>query len=83
MVCTNGAIVLEDLPRHNVRAILSGHLHHLEQIAVNGIPIINSGAVCGSYWAGPSFGTPEGFGVVDLGADGSVAFDYRDYGWKA
>jgi hypothetical protein len=29
------------------------------------------------------FGCPEGYGVVDLGADGSVKFDYRTYGWKA
>jgi hypothetical protein len=28
-------------------------------------------------------GCPEGFGVVDVGADGAVKFDYRTYGWKA
>ncbi len=38
---------------------------------------------CGSYWTGPMMGCPEGFGVADLGADGSFVFDYRDYGWKA
>jgi hypothetical protein len=26
---------------------------------------------------------PEGFGIVDLGADGSFQFDYRPYGWVA
>ena len=50
---------------------------------MNGIQFINSGAVCGTYWKGPLYGCPEGFGVVDLGKDGSVAFEYRDYGWKA
>jgi len=83
MVCTNSDSLLHDLPGHNVRAILSGHLHHLEKIDLNGIHFINSGAVCGHYWKGPMLDCSEGFGVVDVGADGSVAFDYRTYGWKA
>ena len=83
LVCTNGSALMDDLPQHNVRAVLAGHLHFMEKIQMNGVQFINSGAVCGSYWKGPNFGCPEGFGVVDLGADGLVAFDYRDYGWKA
>jgi len=83
LVCTNGDAVIEDAAGHNIRAILSGHLHFYETLNPNGVHIINSGAVCGNYWKGPMHGCTEGFGVVDLGADGSVAFDYRDYGWKA
>jgi len=83
LICTNAGTLFDDLPGHNIRAVLSGHLHHLERIDHNGISIINSGAVCGHYWQGPMLGCPEGFGVVDLGADGTVAFDYRSYGWKA
>jgi hypothetical protein len=83
MVCSNGDAVLGDIPGHNIRAILAGHLHFYEQIEQSGVQLINSGAVCGNYWKGPNHGCQEGFGVVDLGADGSVKFDYRDYGWKA
>lgn len=83
LVCTNGDSLLNDIPSHNVRAILAGHLHFYEELSHNGVQIINSGAVCGSYWKGPNHGCPEGFGVVDVGADGSVKFDYRPYGWKA
>ena len=83
LVCTNGDSMLADIPGHNIRAVLSGHLHFYEALDRNGLRIINSGAVCGSYWKGPNHGCPEGFGVVDLGADGSVAFEYRNYGWKA
>ena len=83
LVCTNGGAMLADIPGHNIRAVLSGHLHFYEALDRNGVRIINSGAVCGSYWKGPNNGCPEGFGVVDLGADGSVKFDYRSYGWKA
>jgi hypothetical protein len=83
LVCTNGGSLIADLPRHNVKAVLAGHLHHLERIEQEGVHYINCGAVCANYWQGPSaYATPEGFGVVDLGADGSVTFDYRTYGWK-
>jgi len=83
LVCTNGNAMLTDIPGHNIRAVLSGHIHFYEALDRNDVRIINSGAVCGSYWKGPNHGCPEGFGVVDLGADGSVKFDYRSYGWKA
>jgi predicted phosphodiesterase len=83
LVCTNGSKVIDGIPNHNIRAVLAGHLHFFEKIQMNGVQFINSGAVCGSYWKGPLYGCPEGFGIVDLGADGSVTFDYHPYGWKA
>ncbi len=83
LVCTNANLLFDDFAGHNVRAVLSGHLHHLERMESSGVQFITSGAVCGSYWRGPMMDCPEGFGVVDLGADGSVKFDYRTYGWKA
>ena len=83
LVCTNGGAVIKDIPGHNIRAILCGHLHFQEELDRHGVRLINCGAVCGNYWRGPNYGCQEGFGVVDLGANGSVAFDYRDYGWKA
>jgi predicted MPP superfamily phosphohydrolase len=83
LVCTNADRLFDDFPGHNIRAVLSGHLHHLEKFEAKGVRFVTSGAVCGNYWKGSVLGCPEGFGVVDLGADGSVAFDYRTYGWKA
>jgi len=83
LICTNGDTLLENVPGHNIRAILAGHLHFHEQLERHGVRLINSGAVCGNYWNGPMYGCTEGFGVVDLGADGSVTFDYRGYGWRA
>ncbi len=83
LVCTNGGTVLGDTATHNIRAILCGHLHYQEAIDFNGVKIVNFGAVSGNYWKGPSRGCPEGFGIVDVGADGSVSIDYHAYGWKA
>lgn len=83
LTCTNSAMLTKDFPGHNIRAVLAGHLHNYETNVISGVPYYNSGAVCGNYWNGPMGSCPEGYGVVDLGADGSVKFEYCDYGWKA
>jgi Icc protein len=83
VICTNAADLQGDLPGHNIRAILCGHLHYYERNDLGGIPYINSGAVCGSYWKGPVQDCPEGFGIADLGGNGSFQYTYRPYGWKA
>jgi len=82
-LCKNAAALTGDFPGHNIRAVLAGHLHQYEKNMIGGVPFYNSGAVCANWWAGPLEGCPEGFAVVDLGADGSLKFDYRSYGWKA
>lgn len=66
-----------------VKLVLSGHLHHLEQTDVDGIRFLNSGAVCGNWWKGPQAGCPEGFTVLDLQPDGSLEANYQAYGWQA
>lgn len=79
-----------DMPRlvqlfaeNNVRLSLSGHLHQLDRIAFRGVEFICDGAVSGGWWKGPHKGFEEGYGVIDLGADGSIQHQYLDYGWEA
>jgi 3',5'-cyclic-AMP phosphodiesterase len=67
----------------NVKLVLAGHLHHLEQIQIDGASYINGGAICGNWWKGAQKGCPEGFMVLDLSRDGQVAAEYRSSGWKA
>src|SRR5271165_1001632 len=67
----------------NVKAVFAGHLHHLEQIQVDGISYITSGAICGNWWKGAQNGCPEGFLVVDLSSEGNVEANYHSFGWKA
>jgi 3',5'-cyclic-AMP phosphodiesterase len=67
----------------NVKLVLAGHLHHLEEIRIDGISYITSGAICGNWWKGAQKGCPEGFMVLDLSADGLIGTDYKPYGWKA
>jgi 3',5'-cyclic-AMP phosphodiesterase len=67
----------------NVKLVLAGHLHHLEQIQIDGVSYFNGGAICGNWWKGAQKGCPEGFLLLELGSDGQVAAEYRPYGWNA
>jgi 3',5'-cyclic-AMP phosphodiesterase len=67
----------------NLRLVLAGHLHHQEQIIVDGIEFLNGGAICGNWWKGPQAGCPEGFNVIDLKPDGTYSIQYLTYGWQA
>lgn len=67
----------------NVKLVLAGHLHHLEQIQIDGVTYLNSGAICGNWWKGAQRGCPEGLLVLDLRSDGDFSSDYRPYGWRA
>ena len=67
----------------NVKLCLSGHLHQLDKAEYNGVTYICDGAVCGDKWNGPRRHTPEGYGLIDLYADGSFSHQYVQYGWKA
>jgi Icc protein len=66
-----------------VKLCLSGHLHVLDRCEYNGITYICDGAVCGDKWKGPRRQTPEGYGIIDLYADGSFKHQYVQYGWRA
>jgi 3',5'-cyclic-AMP phosphodiesterase len=67
----------------NVKLVLAGHLHHLEEIRIDGISYINGGAVCGNWWKGAQKGCPEGFMILDLNTENLVSAEYQPYGWKA
>jgi 3',5'-cyclic-AMP phosphodiesterase len=67
----------------NVKLVLAGHLHHQEQMEIEGVSYLNGGAICGNWWKGPMLGCPEGFNVIDLRPDGSFAIAYKTFGWKA
>lgn len=67
---------------HNVIAVLQGHTHINETVYWRDTPYITSGAVCGNWWHGSRWGTPEGFTLLELSA-GTVRWRYETYGWKS
>lgn len=84
LVATNTKTMLDTVneAHGNLKLVLAGHLHHFEQVDLDGIRYINSGAVCGNWWKGPQLGCPEGFLVVDLQPDGRFTHTYQPYGWN-
>lgn len=67
----------------NVRVCLSGHIHQIDRIDMEGVTYICDGAVSGQWWKGANGNTREGYGVVDLFADGTFQHTYVPFNWVA
>ena len=84
LIVANGKAVKELIQPYNVKAVLQGHTHVVEEIAYLGARYISAGAVCGDWWKGWRLGVhPEGFTVCTAHADGEFAWRYVPYGWAA
>ena len=67
----------------NVRLCLSGHVHLQDRVDFNGVTYICDGAVSGAWWRGPRYECREGYGRIDLFADGAWNHRYVTYDWHA
>jgi len=67
---------------HNILGVFQGHTHLNEVVYWRDIPFITSGAICGNWWMGSRWGTPEGFTVVELDR-GRIRWRYETYGWTS
>ena len=68
--------------KHNLKLVLQGHMHIYEEIKVLDTQFITGGAISANWWAGPYFGTQEGYLKVDIDQSGNVSWSYIDYGWS-
>jgi len=66
-----------------VKLCLSGHIHKLDRVEMDGITYICNGAVSGAWWQGRKDRCDEGYGAVELFDDGTFKNDYVTFGWKA
>ena len=80
-VITNSKEVLALFEPYNLKLVLQGHLHFLEDIYANGTHFITGGAVSSAWWSGPYNGLEEGFLVVTVKGD-DFDREYFDYGWQ-
>ena len=81
-VVVNSHEVLALFEGYDLKLVLQGHLHIVEQIAIKGTHFVTGGAVSGAWWKGPFEGFPEGFVVVDIDGE-RFSYYYEAYGWKA
>ena len=81
-VINNSKEVLNLFKGHNLKLVLQGHLHFIEDIYANGIHFITGGAVSSRWWGGKYNGMEEGFVVVHVKNE-NFTWEYFDYGWEA
>jgi 3',5'-cyclic AMP phosphodiesterase CpdA len=81
-VVNNTIEVLELFENHNLKLVLQGHLHLIEDIYAQGIHFITGGAVSARWWSGPYNGMEEGFMLFHV-KDDKFSWEYIDYGWDA
>lgn len=80
-IITNAKEVREILEQYNVKLVLQGHLHFLEDVNYNGIHYITGGAVSSGWWQGPRHGMEEGFLKIDVDGE-NFTWNYVDFGWQ-
>jgi len=71
------------LKHRNVKLCLSGHMHEIDRVELEGVTYLCNGAVSGSWWKGRHRQCDEGYAVLDLFDDGSHRCEYVKYGWEA
>lgn len=81
-VINNGKEVMNLLRTRNIRLILQGHQHYLEDIIVDGVHVITGGAVSAGWWGGPLGKLQEGFVLVKVFGQ-RIEWEYVDFGWEA
>jgi 3',5'-cyclic AMP phosphodiesterase CpdA len=81
-VITNSKEVLDLFAGYNLKLVLQGHLHFLEEINVWGTQFITAGAVSAGWWNGAYMKTEEGFLMVHIGENNDFTWEYIDYGWE-
>src|SRR5262245_31223329 len=82
MVIANAKEVLDFCTDYNVKLLLQGHLHVVEDHRYKGSQYVTSGAVCGNWWKGARMGHAEGFAVYTIRGD-QIDWTYHTYGWRA
>lgn len=80
LVVVNSKEVIDLFSRHNLKLVLQGHLHMVEDIYIDGIHFITGGAVSAGWWKGPNLGCEEGYMLFNVKVD-EFSWKYVDYNW--
>ena len=82
-IINNANEVRQLFKNYNIKMVLQGHTHFLEDIFYEEIHYITGGAVSGSVWNGKRYKMEEGFMHVKITSDNDFNWEYVDYGWEA
>jgi len=82
LVVINANEISKLCKNYNLKAVLQGHLHTVEEINYYGVKYIIGGAVSGAWWQGHNEGFPEGFVIVDVTGE-NFSWQYYPFEWDA
>lgn len=80
-VVYNAKEVIDLFNGYNLKMVLQGHLHSLEDIYIDGIHFVTGGAVSSGWWNGPHKGIEEGY-LLLTASDNDIIWRYIDFGWE-
>ncbi|HOJ53829.1 MAG: metallophosphoesterase [Phycisphaerae bacterium] len=81
MVLRDNRALREMLERHQVKALLQGHSHRIEDYFFNGIWYVTSAAAGGAWWAGSWTGSPPGYTVFRCEGE-KLTWEHKTYEWE-
>ncbi|MCD6345909.1 MAG: metallophosphoesterase [Bacteroidales bacterium] len=82
IVINNSKEVLGLFADKNLKLVLQGHLHYLEDLYMEGkTHFITGGAVSANWWKGPRGNMEEGFLLLTVKGD-DFTWEYVDFGWE-
>ncbi len=80
-VCQDNREFREILERHNVKAVLQGHMHIVEDFYYNGIWYITSQSVSAAWWGGNWRGHKPGYTVLSV-KDDQLYWHREEFEWE-
>jgi 3',5'-cyclic AMP phosphodiesterase CpdA len=69
------------LERHQVKLLLQGHSHRVEDTFWNGVWYVTGAAASGAWWAGSWTGSDPGYTVLRCEGD-KVTWSHQSYAWE-
>lgn len=82
LVVTNSFDILRLFDEHNLKMVLQGHLHTVEEMIFKDVHFITGGAISGKWWQGANHGFEEGFILLDVIND-NFSWEFIDFGWTS
>jgi 3',5'-cyclic-AMP phosphodiesterase len=81
MVISDNLHLRHILERHNVKAVLQGHSHQIEDFYYNGIWYITSQSVSAAWWGGNWRGFYPGYTILETRGD-VLSWHRREFDWE-
>jgi 3',5'-cyclic-AMP phosphodiesterase len=81
-IIVNANEVMKVFSDYNLKLVLQGHMHFIEDIFYKNVHFITGGAVSANWWNGPLDGMEEGFMLFEIEGD-NITWKYIDFGWNA